>query len=192
MAKENAGGGGMVTVLLLGAAAYLAYEYFFGSTTATTVPVAPTTTPPNPTTTTTTSGSGTTVASSTPITTTTTQTTTTPVSSGTLAAMYKSLVAKLQASVGGDPVLSGSGDSILASGPSPWSVLNYYLAAVSGYTNLPDYQGATGNTDPNTPITVQAYWALISPWLTSNKGLSGIQGIMRGLGAVLQQTRRRA
>jgi hypothetical protein len=188
MAKENAGGGGMVTVLLLGAAAYLAYEYFFSSTAATTTTPAPA----QPTSPTTTAQPAT---SSTTSTTATTSTTTSPAATaGTLAAMYKQLVTALQSAVGGDPTLSGSGDSILASGNSPWSVMNYYLGQVSGYTNLPAYQTVTGNADPNSPITVQAYWALISPWLTSNKGLSGIAGVMRGLGAVVQQTkfRRRA
>lgn len=86
--------------------------------------------------------------------------------------MYQDMVS--QASSSGDPAISGSGDNTLASGPSPWSVWNWYLIAVSGQATLPDYFGVTGQTDPNTPLTAAQYWALMKPWLMSNRGLSGL------------------
>jgi hypothetical protein len=66
-----------------------------------------------------------------------------------------------------------------------FSAWNYYLAQVDpSLTNLPTYQTVAGSPDPNTAISGPVYWGLMSPWLSANKGLSGL-GFYGGLGAYL-------
>ena len=62
-----------------------------------------------------------------------------------------------------------------------FSAFNYFLAQVGGFSDLPDYFTATGGkTDPNTAMTSAQYWGVISPWLKTNKGYSGL-GVYGGL-----------
>lgn len=56
---------------------------------------------------------------------------------------------------------------------------NYYLGQLIPWT-LPGYQDLTKTPDPNTPISSQAYWLLMAPWLSSNHGLSGLGAYFTG------------
>jgi hypothetical protein len=65
-----------------------------------------------------------------------------------------------------------------------FSAWNYFLAQIAPTLGaLPDFQSLANQPDLNTPLTAPQYWALISPWLKSNKGLSG--GVFSGLGNYL-------
>lgn len=56
---------------------------------------------------------------------------------------------------------------------------NYYLGQLVPWT-LPDYQSLTNSQDPGSPISSQAYWLLMAPWLSSNHGLSGLGAYFTG------------
>jgi hypothetical protein len=65
-----------------------------------------------------------------------------------------------------------------------WSAWNYFLAAQTRFSDLPDYQTVTGQPDPNVPMEFGQYWQLISPWLTNNHGLTGLGQLLGLAGAV--------
>lgn len=176
--RKNASGSGssMLTLGLLAVGGYFVYEWFFATpaaaTPTTTTPTTPTT-PTSPTTTTTVTtpttppaGSGT---PSSPA--------TTP-SGQTLDAIYKKIIATASA----DPNFTGSGASLTGL-PDHFNV---YLGLAAPGLTVP----ISVFSDPNTPITVAAYWALMAPALQgANAGLSGlgcyggVGAYMRGLGA---------
>jgi hypothetical protein len=55
-----------------------------------------------------------------------------------------------------------------------WSAWNFFLAKQTNFTDLPDYPTVTGQPDTGQPMSFGQYWQLISPWLTKNKGMSGL------------------
>ena len=62
-----------------------------------------------------------------------------------------------------------------------WSAWNYFLNKVAPAVGaLPGYQDVTGQTDLNVPMTGPQYWAVMAPWLTTNRGFSGL-GVFAGL-----------
>ena len=102
---------------------------------------------------------------------------TTP-SGQTLDAIYKKIIATASA----DPNFTGSGSSLTGL-PDHFNV---YLGLAAPGLTVP----ISVFSDPNTPITAAAYWALMAPALQgANTGLSGlgcyggVGAYMRGLGA---------
>ena len=148
----------LMPVLLIGGGAYLLYQFFFASSTpaaaSATVPPAspqPAVTPPAPAT----------------------------APAGSLVKTYAAMVAAAQTS--GDPNIQVSGGVVSAIPPQkPWDTWNYYLGQVSGITGLPYDTQAGYQGDPKTPLTAVQYWAVMAPWLSSNKGFAGL-GAFRGL-----------
>lgn len=62
-----------------------------------------------------------------------------------------------------------------------WNAWNYFLNKVApSIGNLPGYQDVTGQTDLNVAMTGPQYWSVMAPWLTANRGFSGI-GVFAGL-----------
>jgi hypothetical protein len=55
-----------------------------------------------------------------------------------------------------------------------WNAWNYFLQKQTNFPDLPTYQTVTGQPDTGQPMTFGQYWQLISPWLTANKGMSGL------------------
>jgi hypothetical protein len=55
-----------------------------------------------------------------------------------------------------------------------FSAWNYFLQKQTNFPDLPSYTSLTNQPDPNVPMTFAQYWQLISPWLTANKGMSGL------------------
>ena len=56
-----------------------------------------------------------------------------------------------------------------------WDAWNYFLNAQTNFPDLPDYTTVTGQPNTGQALTFAQYWQLISPWLTKNKGMTGIQ-----------------
>jgi hypothetical protein len=153
MAKD--GGPNIVMLLLLGGAAYVAYQFFFSSASAASSSATPTPAlPPAPN---------------------------IPQVPGQLASLFNNVVAAAtKDAMGGDK----ANQLTLQNGvpQTTWDAWNYFMGKVApNLTGLPAYQDATGNQDPGLPLTPSQYWAVMGPWLTKNKGLSGA---MAGLGAL--------
>jgi hypothetical protein len=193
MAKDSGAAGTIITVVVVGGVAYLLYTWYSASATAaaSSATTATGTTTPSPT------QAGTTPATTTPSTTTAAplhpllpQRPTSPsTSGGSLDATYTQLI---QVATANAPA-TGIGVNLiqLVSGQPQmtFSAWNYYLAQITGISDLPDYQTVAGVPDPNTAITGPAYWALMAPWLQANAGMSGL-GIFGGLGALAMQAKR--
>jgi hypothetical protein len=150
----------LVPILLLGAGAYVLYQYF-SSTPAAGSAVPPVTPPPTT--------AGTPSAPATP-------------AGGSLVKSFAAMVQAAQSS--GDPNIQVTGNVVTAIPPQkPWDTWNYYLAQVSGIQGLPYDTQAGYQRDAKTPLTAVQYWAVMAPWLSSNKGFSGL-GAFRGLAGV--------
>lgn len=84
----------------------------------------------------------------------------------TLTGIYAALVAEMKLH---PDVYSGGKIN------ADFSTFNWYLAKVSGLTDLPDFFTATGgSTDPNIPFDVDTYWGIMAPWLKAHRSLSGL------------------
>ena len=65
-----------------------------------------------------------------------------------------------------------------------WNAWNFFLARVApAIGSLPDYKTVTGQADLNVPMPGPQYWAVMAPWLTKNKGFSGL-GVYAGLAGI--------
>lgn len=68
---------------------------------------------------------------------------------------------------------------------------NYYLMQVIPGLTPPDAVALFG-ARPQTPFTAAVYWTAVAPWLTTNKGMSGVDVMLAGLGRYIMANGRTA
>jgi hypothetical protein len=98
-----------------------------------------------------------------------------------LDSVYAALLAA--ATAAGINVTAGTAGGGLAVGPDGWNSLLGSVYILPGGTALPDPSIVFAGVDRSKPMTLAAYWSVMSPWLASNAGLSGL-GVFGGLGAL--------
>lgn len=141
-------GGTIIKLGLIAGAGWLLWDWFAGQAQASATPASPSPATPG---------------ASTP-----------PASNGQLTSTFTALVnaANTANPQSSNPTMWVNGSLVLNG--DQW---NYYLAQVVPNLTPPDAVAMFG-ARPQTPFTAATYWAQVGPWLTTNKGMSGVDEIL--------------